>query len=108
MAFIGEKEIAPRLVDAELTEKQAREAFEQVLKDIQILLDCGVVHSDLSSYNILWWRQKPIIIDSPQAVDIRQNPNKNELLKRDLDNIINYFEKYFKINKERIYKKFNL
>lgn len=108
MDFIGDEYVAPRLVDVELTQKQAELAFEVVLKDIKLMLDCGIIHSDLSAYNILWWQNKPWIIDLPQAIDIRQHPNRNELLKRDLDNIILYFSKYFEINSTSIYQRFNL
>ncbi len=108
MEFIGNETTAPRLVDIILTEDQSCKAFDLILKDIDLLLQCGIVHGDLSSYNILWWKEKPWIIDLPQAIDIRQNPNRNSLLKRDIDNIISYFTEYFEINKEEIYKRFNL
>lgn len=108
MDFIGDEYVAPRLIDTELTPEQARESFEAVLKDVELMLECGIVHSDLSAYNILWWKDKPWIIDLPQAVDIRQNPNKEDLLKRDLNNIINYFNKYLEINANNVYKRFDL
>lgn len=108
MEFIGDEYVAPRLMDVELTEEQAKKAFEVIIKDIELMLECGIVHSDLSPYNILWWKDKPWIIDLPQAIDIRQNPNKNELLKRDLDNVISYFSQYFDINPEVIYRKFGI
>jgi len=50
------------------------------------------VHCDLSAYNVLWWDDKPWIIDFPQAVDIRHNPNWREFYERDLRNIRKYFE----------------
>lgn len=106
MEFVGNEYVAPRLIDVELTPSQAKKSFELILKDVELMLECGIVHSDLSSYNILWWDEKPWIIDLPQAVDIRQNPNKNELLIRDLDNLITYFSKFMKINKEEIYQRF--
>ncbi len=107
MEFIGDEEIASRLIDVELTKKQAEEAFEAVLKAVKLMLECGVIHSDLSAYNVLWWKDKPWIIDLPQAVDIRQNPNKAEFLKRDLDNLIDYFSKYMEIDRSKIYQKFS-
>lgn len=108
MEFIGNEYVAPRLIDIEITAKQAKEAFEAILKNIELMLECGVVHSDLSAYNILWWQNRPWIIDLPQAIDIRQNPNKDTLLKRDLDNVINYFEGYLDISENEVYQRFNL
>ena len=108
MEFIGDDEIAPRLIDVELTKKQAIMAFEAVLKAVKLMLECGVVHSDLSAYNILWWQDKPWIIDLPQAIDMRQNLNRTELLKRDLNNLTAYFSRYFAINDQEIYRKFEV
>ncbi len=106
MEFIGADYVAPRLMDVQLSPQQAKTAFEQILKDIELMLECGIVHSDLSAYNILWWDNKPWIIDLPQAIDIRQNPNKNDLLKRDLKNIISYFSNYFEIDTDKINQRF--
>ena len=107
MELIGEgSNLAPRLIDIELTVEEAREAFETVLKHIELFLECGIVHGDLSAYNILWWNNQPYVIDLPQALDIRDNPNKDKILKRDTDNVISYFQKYFAIEPEKIYKRF--
>lgn len=66
----------------------------------------GIVHSDLSAYNILWWKAKPYIIDSPQSVDKRTHPDSQEILERDLRNITNYFGKYTERNLDEIKKRF--
>jgi|CXWL01.1.fsa_nt_gi RIO kinase 1 len=108
MEFIGDNLVAPRLIDVELDKNQASATFRSILNDIKLFLDVGIVHSDLSAYNILWWNQKPFIIDLPQAIDIRQNPNREILLKRDLDNLISYFSRFTPIDKESIYKEFDL
>ncbi|MFH1561665.1 MAG: RIO1 family regulatory kinase/ATPase [Patescibacteria group bacterium] len=106
MEFVGKDDVAPRLIDVELNKSQVSLAFESVLKDVERMLECGVVHGDLSAYNILWWQNKPWIIDFPQAIDIRYNPRKDEFLKRDLDNVISYFGEYLDINSEQIYQRF--
>ena len=107
MEFFGDNGyLAPRLVDVDLTEKTASELFDRLLNDVKLFIIAGVVHGDLSPYNILYWHGKPVIIDFPQAVDIRDNPNKDELLKRDLDNLVNYFQKFIKIDKEKVYGDF--
>jgi RIO kinase 1 len=108
MEFIGDDLIAPRLSDTLLSPQQAKIAFTAIIKDIHLFLESGIVHGDLSAYNILWWQQKPIIIDLPQSIDIRSNPNKEMLLKRDLVNVMNYFKSYFEIDEESIYQQFGL
>lgn len=102
MQFIGDIEAAPRLIDVKLTPDQARRALEVILKDMALLLEYGIVHGDLSAYNLLWWQDKPYIIDLPQAIDIRNNPNKTMLLKRDLDNIVKYFNKIITVDEKVI------
>ena len=109
MEFIGEDATpAPRLIDIQIPEDTVEETFDLVVQSIQAFYKIGIVHSDLSPYNILWHQQKPYIIDFPQAIDIRQNPNVKELLKRDVDNVIKYFGKYMDIQKDSIYKLFDL
>lgn len=108
MEFIGHDQVAPRLIDIELDNTFACSALESILKNVEVLLECGVVHGDLSAYNILLWQGKPWIIDLPQAVDIRRNPHKDELLKRDLDNVMHYFLDKCEFSQEDIYKRFHL
>lgn len=94
MEFIGGAEPAPRLIDIQLNSNDAAAAFNAILDTIKLFLQAGVIHSDLSAYNVLWWQEKPYIIDFPQAIDIRHSPNVAKLLKRDVDNIITYFKNY--------------
>lgn len=104
MEFIGSGiKPAPRLVDTRLSSKEAARAYKTVLDTMHLLLRAGVVHSDLSAYNILWWKQRPYIIDFPQAIDICQNPNVEKLLKRDVHNVVKYFQKYVAINSGEAY-----
>jgi hypothetical protein len=51
----------------------------------------GVVHGDLSTYNILWWRGRLVVIDFPQAVDATTNVHAPELLQRDVNNVADWF-----------------
>ncbi len=108
MEFIGDEEPAPRLIDMKIDEEKAQAAFDAIIGSIQLFLKVGIVHSDLSAYNILWWKEKPCIIDFPQAVDIRENPHVNELLKRDIDNVVSYFKKYIQIDVAGLYQKFKI
>lgn len=95
MEYFGDSvESAPRLIDVDLSEKEANIFFEIILKNIKLFWNAGIVHGDLSPYNILWWNNKPIIIDFPQSIDIRTHPNPLKILERDLANIIKHFRKY--------------
>ena len=97
MEYLGDSSIpAPLLKDANLKEKQLNEVFTQIINSIKTFYKCGIVHGDLSEFNILWWQNKPYIIDFPQAIDVRNNLNANELLLRDVTNVC----KFFKINNE--------
>lgn len=108
MDFIGyEDGPAPRLIDVTIEKDAAKKYFHSVIHFIKIALEVGVVHSDLSAYNILVWEDEIFVIDLPQAVDIRQSPNVEKLLKRDIDNVISYFKKYIEIDTEEIYASFS-
>lgn len=51
----------------------------------------GLVHADLSPYNVLWWRERAWLIDLPQAVDLVVNPNGFDLLHRDVTTLSAWF-----------------
>jgi RIO1 family len=71
MEFIGADGIAaPRLAECRLDRGAAAEAFALLLHDVEIHLDCGLVHGDLSAYNVLYLDGRPRLIDLPQAVVI--------------------------------------
>lgn len=102
MEYIGASDPAPRLIDIALQPEQQQYALNTLLQNFEIFLQNGIVHADLSPYNILWFQNKVYIIDFPQAVDIRNNPNAAKLLKHDLDTLVEYF-KDIDTNKEEIY-----
>jgi RIO kinase 1 len=109
MELIGDNmQLARRLVDVKLEASLANFFFTKILENIRIFLDCGIVHGDLSAYNILVWREDFWIIDLPQAIDIRLNNNKEKFLKRDLKNLVSYFSKYVEIDLNKIYQTFDL
>lgn len=101
MEYLGASNLpAPLLKDTVLSEKQRAYVFNQIVDSIKTFYKCGIVHGDLSEFNVIFWQNKPYIIDFPQAVDIRNNPNTNELLLRDISNICKFFNK---INVNDIY-----
>lgn len=108
MQLLGDRdEIAPRLVDVELTADEAARAFETILSAVKIFYDLGVVHGDLSAYNILWWESRPYIIDFPQSIDVRLNPDAHSVLVRDLENVMSYFNRYFTVDRTKIFSQFD-
>lgn len=109
MEFVGTLEKpAPRLQDIILSLEQAKFAFSEIIRNIKIFLEMGIIHGDLSSFNILWFNDKIWIIDFPQALDIRQDEGKQEFLIRDLQNVCNYFSKYFEINFDKLISQFEI
>lgn len=95
MEYLGdETSHAPRLIEVNLTKEEAKTIWKKVLFSLIIFTENGVVHADLSPYNILFWNKDPYIIDFPQAVDMRFNPHTANFLERDIENIINYFDRY--------------
>ena len=85
---------APRLNDLELTEQQAREFHATLIRQVVLMLCAGIVHGDLSEFNVLVDSQGPVIIDLPQAVDAAANNNASRMLERDVENLANYFGQF--------------
>jgi len=85
---------APRLNDVELPPEVARTYHAALIRQIVRMLDAGVIHGDLSEYNILVDAAGPVIIDLPQAVDAAGNNNAAMMLERDADNVTAYFSQF--------------
>lgn len=90
----GNGDVAPRLNDVTLTEEQALEDHHQVMIYVMKMLTVGTIHGDLSEFNILLDEYGPVIIDMPQAVDASANNNAKKMLKRDVQNVTNYYAQY--------------
>ena len=94
MEFIGDAdEAAPRLAQAQLSATQLASAWEQLVESLSSLTGAGLVHADLSAYNMLWWGDRLVLIDLPQAVEFTTNADAPELLHRDLANVAAWFER---------------
>jgi RIO kinase 1 len=94
MAFIGDGDrAAPRLSDVGLDLATARRVWREIQAEIRTILDAELVHGDLSAFNILWWRDRAVIIDFSQAVDAVVHPASRELLRRDVDRTADYFRR---------------
>ena len=84
---------APRVANAHLSTDEARSARDQLLDTLRALAGAHIVHGDLSVYNMLWWKDRLVVIDFPQAVDSFNNPFAPDLLYRDLGNVQAWFER---------------
>ena len=78
---------APRLVDVDLTAEQATAAHDSLLRDVVRMLCLGLIHGDLSEYNVLMAADGPVIIDFPQVVSASGNNAAREMLLRDVHNL---------------------
>jgi RIO kinase 1 len=87
-------EAAPRLNDLLLSPDEARDYHERLIREVVRMLCAGVVHGDLSEFNILIDSDGPVIIDLPQAVDAAGNNHAPNILERDVANLRNYFGRY--------------
>jgi RIO kinase 1 len=87
-------DIAPRLNDVILTAGQAREHYYLLIRQIVRMLCAGVVHGDLSEYNVLLGNNGPVIMDLPQAVDAAGNNSAYRLFRRDVDNLTAFFSQF--------------
>ncbi len=85
---------APRLNDLELSPEQAREFHAALLADVVKMLCAGIVHGDLSEYNVLVDSHGPVIIDLPQAVDASGNIGAGPMLERDVENLTAFFGRF--------------
>jgi RIO kinase 1 len=85
---------APRLNDLELTSEEALEYHDLLIKEVVRMLCAGIVHGDLSEFNILIDTHGPVIIDLPQAVDAAANNNAARMLERDVNNLAAYFGRF--------------
>jgi RIO kinase 1 len=81
---------APRLNDLEFTAEQARALHHILMLEVVRMLCAGVVHGDLSEYNILLGSEGPVIIDLPQAVEAAGNNHASSMLERDVANLTAY------------------
>jgi len=94
MEYLGdEDEAAPRLVNAVVGRSKAEKAelFDQLREQLRIMTTLGIVHGDLSPYNLLVWNDRLYVIDIPQAVDPILQPEGLATLQRDVENLCKWF-----------------
>jgi RIO kinase 1 len=94
MEYIGDEEhMAPRLVNDGGDRARLAALCDQAVDALRKMTWDGLVHADLSPYNVLVWDGALVIIDLPQAIDLDDNPNAYDFLQRDVANLIGWFAK---------------
>ncbi|MBI4146588.1 serine protein kinase RIO [Candidatus Woesearchaeota archaeon] len=103
MEFIGDDMAAQKLKDDVPEDKE--EFLKEIVHQMKLLFKAGMVHGDLSGFNILNHDQKPVFIDMSQSTTL-ENPNALDYLKRDIRNVCVLFRKFgVKCDEESILKK---
>lgn len=87
-------DVAPRLCEVAFSEADALRDHAQLIREVVRMLCVGLVHGDLSEYNILMDAQGPVVIDLPQAVDAASNPHAREMLTRDVNNLRDFYGQF--------------
>ena len=87
-------DVAPRLGDVEMTQEEAIINHAIIMQDVVRMLCAGIIHGDLSEFNVLLDEYGPVIIDLPQAVNASANNNAQAMLERDVDNMTRYFAQF--------------
>ncbi|SEO86148.1 PA4780 family RIO1-like protein kinase [Nitrosovibrio sp. Nv6] len=90
----SEGNAAPRLNDLVLTAELSREYHRTLIKQVVRMLCAGIIHGDLSEYNVLVDSTGPVIIDLPQAIDAAANNQASKMLLRDVENLAAYFGRF--------------
>lgn len=87
-------DVAPRLNDVELSAEDARRYHASIMDDVVKMLCAGLIHGDLSEFNVLLGANGPVIIDLPQAVNAAGNNSAASMLMRDVENMTRYFARF--------------
>jgi RIO kinase 1 len=95
MEFIGDEDgsPAPRISDLKMEKAEADEAFRQSVQNLKRIVKSGRVHGDYSTFNILWHNAEAIVIDFPQVMEFKHNPNAHVFLARDVHSLCKSFMK---------------
>jgi RIO kinase 1 len=92
MGYCGDEDgAAPALSEVRLDADEAKALFNDVIRNVEIMLQHGVVHGDLSAYNILYWEGRITLIDFPQVVSTRGNSRAWQIFQRDIVRVCEYF-----------------
>lgn len=87
-------DVAPQLAEVVLSEEQALADHAQIMRYVVRMLCAGIIHGDLSEFNVLQAPDGPVIIDMPQAVDAAANNSARAMLLRDVHNMTTYYSAF--------------
>jgi RIO kinase 1 len=92
MDYLGDETLpAPLLNEVTLKPSEVSLLFECLLRNLHLLLASGLVHGDLSAYNILYWKGDLTLIDFPQVVPVQGNRSAYAIFERDISRLCEYF-----------------
>ncbi len=92
MTYVGDRSRpAPVLHGVSLSRQEAEPLCDEVLRNIELMLAHGMIHGDLSAYNILYWEGKITLIDFPQVTMSESNHNAYRIFQRDVRRVCEYF-----------------
>jgi RIO kinase 1 len=92
MSYCGDEQMAaPALQSVQLDIDEAQALFGEVMRNIELMLQLGLVHGDLSGYNILYWEGAITLIDFPQVASTANNRSAYPILRRDITRVCDYF-----------------
>lgn len=92
MTYLGDDRLAaPHLHEVRLTPQEAQPVFDEVLRNIELMLSHGLIHGDLSAYNILYWEGQITLIDFPQVTLSQSNSQAYSIFERDITRVCDYF-----------------
>jgi RIO kinase 1 len=95
MEFIGDENgnPAPRISDLKMEKDEAEAAFRQAVQNLRLIVKSGRVHGDYSTFNLLWQDEQAVVIDFPQVLEFKHNPNAVAFLERDVRSLCKSFMK---------------
>jgi RIO kinase 1 len=92
MAYVGDEgQAAPTLNEITLPADEAGPLCQEILRNVDLMLSLGLIHGDLSSYNVLYWEGQVVLIDFPQGTSSTGNQSAPFILTRDVQRICEYF-----------------
>jgi RIO kinase 1 len=92
MSYLGDAHMAaPTLNTVNLEPDEAEPLFQEMLRNVDLMLQHDMVHGDLSAYNVLYWAGEITLIDFPQVTNSRANRNAYAILQRDIKRTCEYF-----------------
>jgi len=95
MSYHGDERMAaPTLNTVDLEPGEAEALFQEVLRNVDLMLQYDLIHGDLSAYNILYWEGEITMIDFPQVVNLRTNEKARTILQRDIRRTCEYFAQH--------------